>query len=183
MRTQRPIRALTKPLAIAVALSAPMLMSGCFKNLVYNSPGGQMRSTDAFTYVSTPFEPLSVTLYDNRDKEPLWTVDVPVGKKVTIRFLANKSKDSTARRPDIMQWEIYDGKNRRSNLNSTMAVPGADARLLKVTLRDGPEYPAEIEDLPEFPDPNRQWDPVDQRKFRGVSTGQSGSRSGSYYSD
>jgi hypothetical protein len=183
MRIKRPICALAKTIMIGSILGSPLLMSGCFKNLVTNSPGGQMRSSDAFTYVSTPYEPLSVTLYDNRDKEPLWTVDVPVGKKVSIRFLPNQSEDSTARRPDIMQWEIYDAKNRRSSLTSTMAVPPADSRLLKVTLREGPEYPVELEDLPEFPDPKRTWDPVKQRKFRGVSTSGEDSRSGAYYAD
>jgi len=182
MRTPRPNRALTRVLMIGGALLSAALLNGCFlKNYVTNSPSGQMRSKDAFTYTSTPFEPLSVTLYDSRDKEPLWTVDVPVGKKVTIRFLKNRSEDATARRPDIMQWEIYDDTMRRSSLSSTMAVPGAEARLLKVALRDGPEYPVELEPLPEFTNPGHQWDPVQQRKFRGVSTDQT--RSGTYYAD
>ncbi|MBL4591313.1 MAG: hypothetical protein JKY96_05070 [Phycisphaerales bacterium] len=184
MRTHRPMRAITQTLVMTVAISAPLLMSGCFiKQLVTNSPGGQMRTTDTYTYVSSPFEPLSVTLYDNRDKEPLWTVDVPVGQKVTIRFLRNKSKDNSARRPDIMQWEIYPAKNRRRTLSNTMAVPPADSRLLKVALRDGPEYPVDIEEIPEFPDPKKQWDPVKERKFRGVSTSDANARSGSYYAD
>ncbi len=183
MRTQRPSRALVSTLAFTALSGSALLMGGCLKQLTYNSPGGQMRSADAFTYMSTPYEPLSVTLYDNRNKEPLWTVDVPIGKKVTIKFLKNKSEDATARRPDIMQWEIYDANSRRANLTSTMAVPPADSRLLKVALREGPEYPAEIENLPEFPDPNRQWDPVEQRRFRGVSTSGDGSRSGTYYTD
>ncbi|MCA9303126.1 MAG: hypothetical protein KC996_03285 [Phycisphaerales bacterium] len=182
MRTPRPNRALTRVLTLGGALLGAAALNGCvMKNLVTNSPSGQMRSRDAFTYQSTPFEPLSVTLYDNRDKEPLWTVDVPVGKKVTIRFLENRSEGATARRPDIMQWEIYDDTMRRSSLSSTMAVPGAESRLLKVTLRDGPEYPVELEPAPSFPDPARQWDPVQQRKFRGVSTDQT--RSGTYYAD
>jgi hypothetical protein len=183
MRINRPINAFAKTCMIAAVLGSSMMMTGCLKPLVTNSPGGQMRQMDSFTYISTPFEPLSVTLYDNRDKEPLWTVDVPVGKKVTIRFLKNQSEDSTARRPDIMQWEIYDEKNRRANLTSTMAVPPANSRLLKVSLRDGPEYPVEIEDLPEFADPKKTWDPVKQRKFRGVTTSGSDSRSGTYYAD
>ncbi len=184
MRTQRPMRAITQALVMTAALCVPLLMSGCFfKQLVTNSPGGQMRTTDMYTYESTPYEPLSVTLYDNRDKEPLWTVDVPIGQKVTIRFLRNQAKENSARRPDVMQWEIYDAKNRRRNLSNTMAVPPANSRLLKVALRDGPEYPVEIEDEPVFPDPEKQWDPVKQRKFRGVSTSGSDSRSGAYYAD
>lgn len=182
MRTPRLNRACARLLLISGALLGASTLSGCMmKNLVYNTPGGGLRSSDSFTYQSTPFEPLSVTLYDNRDKEPLWTVDVPVGKKVTIRFHANRSEDATARRPDIMLWEIYDDTMRRSSLTSTMAVPGAESRMLKVTLRDGPEYPVELEPLPDYPDPARQWDPVEQRKFRGVNTDQT--RSGTYYAD
>ncbi len=161
---------------------ASALMSGCIKQLVSNSPGGHMRSTDSFTYISTPFEPLTVTLYDQRDNEPLWTVDVPIGQKVTVRFQANKAKEGTTRRPDIMQWEIYDQTKRRANLTNTMAVPGADSRLLKVALRDGIEYPDEKLPDVKFDDPNREWVPVEPRRFRGVPVDNT-ARSGAYLSD
>jgi len=170
----------------AIIVCAPLFASGCIKQLVTNGPGGSMRSTDTFTYISTPFEPLTVTLYDQRDNEPLWTVDVPVGQKVTVRFRTNKAKEGTTRRPDIMQWEIYDQKKRRANLTNTMAVPGADSRLLKVALRDGVEYPDEkLKDL-ELQDPSKEWVPVEPRRFRGVpvdNTTNNPSRTGAYLSD
>jgi hypothetical protein len=158
------------------------LLGGCVKQMFSNSPGGNMRSTDSFTYISTPFEPLTVTLYDFRDNEPLWTVDVPVGQKVTVRFLANQAKDGTNRRPDIMQWAIYDKDKRRADLTNKMAVPGPDARLLKVSIRDGIDYPAEDPDPVEFNDPNREWVPVEPRRYRGVPLDQN-ARQGSYMSD
>ncbi len=173
-------------LILTAMLLASALMSGCIKQLVSNSPGGHMRSTDSFTYISTPFEPLTVTLYDQRDNEPLWTVDVPVGQKVTVRFHTNKSKEGTTRRPDIMQWEIYDQTKRRANLTNTMAVPGADSRLLKVALRDGVEYPDEKLPDVELDDPSREWVPVEPRRFRGVpvnNTIDNTARSGAYLSD
>lgn len=157
-------------------------VSGCVSQLTSNSPGGNMRSTDMFTYISTPFEPLTVTLYDYRDQEPLWTVDVPVGQKVTVRFLENKAKEGTNRRPDIMQWAIYDQTKRRANLTNSMAVPGPDSRMLKVAIRDGIDYPAEDPKPVEFEDPSREWVPVEPRRFRGVPLDKN-ARQGSYMSD
>ena len=174
----------TAPAAIlfgCLALLVMTSMTGCFKELVTNGPGGSLRSTDSFTYISTPFEPLTVTLYDQRDHEPLWTVDVPVGQKVTIRFQKNKAKEGTTRRPDIMQWEIYDQTKRRANLSNTMAVPPANSRLLKVSLRDSVEYPAEEMDDLELDDPNKEWVPVEPRRFRGVPVDNT-ARTGAYRS-
>ncbi|MBO6738294.1 MAG: hypothetical protein JJ916_00365 [Phycisphaerales bacterium] len=163
----------------AIALA---LLGGCMKQMFTNSPGGNMRSDDSFTYISTPFEPLTVTLYDHRDNEPLWTVDVPVGQKVTLRFLENKAMQGTTRRPDIMQWAIYDKDKRRADLTNKMAVPSADARMLKVAIRDNIEFPAEDPEPIEFNDPNRDWVPVEPRRFRGVPL-DSNARQGSYISD
>jgi hypothetical protein len=161
---------------------ATSLLGGCVKQLFSNSPGGNLSSDDSYTYISTPFEPLTVTLYDYRDNEPLWTVDVPVGQKVTLRFLKNNAKEGTNRRPDIMQWAIYDKDKRRADLNNKMAVPSADSRMLKVSIRDGIDYPAEDPDPIEFNDPNRDWVPVEPRRFRGVPLDQN-ARQGSYMSD
>ena len=170
---------------LLAALLMTTIMTGCFKQLVSNTPGGNMQSNDAFTYISTPFEPLTVTLYDQRDNEPLWTVDVPIGKKVTIQFHSNKSKEGTTRRPDIMQWEIYDQTKRRASLSNTMAVPGSESRMLKVAIRDTIEYPEE--EIPEmqYDDPSKEWIPVEPRRYRGVPLDKSAntsSRTGSYQS-
>ncbi len=166
---------------LCLSALAGLSMSGCISQLVSNTPGGSMRSTDMYTYISTPFEPLTVTLYDQRDNEPLWTVDVPIGQKVTVKFSSDKAKEGTTRRPDIMQWEIYDQSKRRANLTNTMAVPGADSRMLKVALRDGVEYPDEEMPDVEYDDPNKEWIPVEPRRFRGVPVDKS-ARSGAYQS-
>lgn len=169
-------------LTLTSTLLTTALLGGCLKQMFTNQPGGNMRSTDSFTYISTPFEPLTVTLYDYRDNEPLWTVDVPIGQKVTLRFLDNRAKEGTTRRPDIMQWAIYDQTKRRANLTNTMAVPGADSRMLKVSVRDGIEYPEENPEPLEFEDPQREWVPVEPRRFRGVPL-DNNARQGSYMSD
>lgn len=144
------------------------------------TPGGPQRSIDEFTYVSTPWEPLTVTLYDRREDTPLWTVDVPIGQKVSIRFYENRETSGTAMRPDIMRWEIFDQTKRRARLTSAMAVPPADSRLLQVSLRQNtPEFPEELPPAPELVDPNRTWVPVQPRRFRGVPVNDPAS--GAYY--
>jgi hypothetical protein len=81
-----------------------------------------------------------------------------------------------------MQWAIYDQTKRRTNLDNTMAVPAADSRMLRVSIRDGIEYPAEDPAPVEFDDPSREWVPVEPRRFRGVPLDQN-ARQGSYLSD
>ena len=164
----------------ALLLGAGLGMGGC-AIVPGLSPGGPQRSIDEFTYVSTPWEPLTVTLLDRRDDMPLWTVDVPIGSKVSIRFYENRETSGTAMRPDLMRWEIFDETKRSARLSNAMAVPGAESRLLKVTLRDStPELPEERPDAPELVDPDRTWVPVQPRRFRGVPVGEPG-REGAYY--
>lgn len=177
MTTARTIAMTT--LAVMVLMTLTLPMGGCFyaKQALSKTPGGNMSSDDSYTYVSTPYEPLTVTLYDNRDNEPLWTVDVPIGSKVSLRFLKNKAKEGTTRRPDIMQWAIYDVKRRTARYDNTMAVPPAESRMMRVSLRQGPEFPEEEIKEQTFPDPDHQWLPVEPRKYR---TGSANKPSASY---
>lgn len=164
MPTHRP----PAPIALTAALLAAATLTGCslIKPMFSRTPGGNSRSDDTYTYVSTPYEPLTITLYDNRDNEPLWTVDVPIDSKLSVRFRENKIKEGTPRRPDIMDWVIYDADDRWERFQNSMAVPPARARLLRVALRDGPEYaPEPIEDKT-FPDPERSWTPTERKTYR-----------------
>lgn len=158
-------------LSVVVLLTLTLPIGGCFyaRQAFSKTPGGNMNSDDSYTYVSTPYEPLTVTLYDNRDNEPLWTVDVPIGSKVSLRFLKNKAEDGTTRRPDIMQWAIYDAKRRTSRYDNTMAVPSAESRMMRVSLRTGPEYPEEKPEEQIFPNPDHQWLPVEPKQHRNSS--------------
>lgn len=164
----------------ATALLGSLVLGGGCALAPGFKPGGAQRSNDEYTYMSTPWEPLTVTLFDRRVQTPLWTVDVPVGSKVAIRFYANKEDSGTALLPDMMRWEIFDAEKDRARLTSAMAVPGADSRLLKVSLRDEvPEMPVEDPAAPEFTDPDRDWLPVQPRRYRGVPV--DGGRDGAYY--
>jgi len=167
-------------LLFMLLLAMILPMSGCFyaKQAFSKTSGGNMRSDDSYTYISTPYEPLTVTLYDNRDNEPLWTVDVPIGSKVSLKFLKNKVKEGTTRRPDIMQWAIYDAKRRTARYENTMAVPSAESRLMRVSIRKGPEFPEERIEDQTFPDPDHQWLPVEPKKHRSSSDNPSASFTG-----
>lgn len=169
-------RAMGRVIGAALAVLTLGALSGCL------TPGGAMRSNDEFTYVSTPWEPLTVTLYDRRDDTPLWTVDVPIGSKVSVRFYPDKETSGSARMPDIMRWDIFDESKSLRRLTNAMAVPDANSRLLRVSLReDVPEFPEEIPtdaDGTPLRDRDREWAPVKPRNFRGVSGSDSG---GNYY--
>lgn len=171
-----PARGTGRVIGVVLALLALGSMGGCL------TPGGAQRSNDEFTYVSTPWEPLTVTLYDRRDDTPLWTVDVPIGSKVSVRFYADKDTSGSNRMPDVMRWEIFDESRKLHRLTNAMAVPGAESRLLRVSLReDVPNYPddeATDENGVPLRDRDREWAPVKPRNFRGVSGGNTG---GNYY--
>ena len=163
---------------LTAALSLPL--GGCFyaRQSFSKNPGGNMRQDDSYTYVSTAYEPLTVTLYDNRDNEPIWTVDVPIGSKVSLRFRENKVKEGTARRPDIMEWVIFDQNKRTARYENMMAVPSAESRMMRVSLRNGPEFPEERIEDQTFPDPDHEWLPVEERKYRNTYDDPSASYSG-----
>lgn len=131
----------SRALMIAGA-SAALAGSGC--SLFEMRPGGNMRSEDQFTYVSTPYQPLTVTLIDTRDEQEFWSVDVPIGKKLTLRFYEDKGEGSDYA-PDVMRWQIYEQTSYATKLRNQIPVPSALARRIDVTLREGPEYPESIQ--------------------------------------
>lgn len=124
---------------LAIAGGSALLLGGC----VTHQPGGNQRSDDQFTYVSTAFLPVDVTLIDTRSGEEFWSVEVPVGQKLVIQFYEGRSKDASAKTPDLLRWEMYDAKRSMSPLRNEMAVPPSDLVRIDVSYRNGPEYPPE----------------------------------------
>lgn len=159
--TTTPTRRSARMLACAAAGVAGLLVlsaGGC-KGLIEYKPGGMMKSLDEFTYESTAWQPLTVTLIDTRDDTEYWSVDVPQDKKLTFRFYDGEAEDSSPLTPDMMRWEIYDDSFYLTRLRSSMPVPPADARRVDVTIRQGPEFPEGIDappltdQLPDFDEP------------------------------
>jgi len=124
---------------VALALVGTVgLGAGC--SLFEMRPGGNMRSDDMFTYVSTPYEPVTVTLIDTRDQQVIWSTDVPIGQKLTVRFYADKAEGSLLS-PDIMRWQLYDADSHSTRLKNQIPAPPPTARRLDVTYREPILYP------------------------------------------
>lgn len=127
------------PRSQSVALAAALLLAGLSLPGCYNE-GGIGYSRDAYAYVSTSWQPKTVTLKDTRTGQDFWSVDVPVGKKLVITFSENTgAKDAYT--PDTMSWAICDESDENPRLGNTLAVPNMHARRLDVTLRPTPELP------------------------------------------
>jgi hypothetical protein len=168
----------TRLMPAALAASVALCAGGC--SLMEMRPSGKMRSLDEFTYVSTPYQPITITLIDTRDNQEFWSTDVPIGKKLTIRFYKNKGEGS-AYAPDIMRWSIYDQKTHSTRLRNQITVPPADSRRIDYTLREGPEYPQEIEmarTIPESPASSPVAPVSGDHRFRGPDSFEVGSGEG-----
>ncbi len=106
--------------AVAAALA---LFSGC----AYHDPGGSGASYDEHTYISTPDSPKSIAVVDWTTNTTLWSIDLPIGKQVTIRFYEDHDPKNTER-PDLMRWEIFEAGNLYGLLHNSMPVPDAGHR-------------------------------------------------------
>ncbi len=115
---------------VALALSA----QGCFY-----SQGGSGASRDTHTYDSTTHYPKTISLIDTRDGSVIWNEEIPVGKRLVVRFVPDQQKDPL--RPDLMRWEIMEQDHYWGTLDNSMPVPDATCRLLKMDIRPTPEMP------------------------------------------
>lgn len=124
----------TFALAAMLTLAGVSSLAGCYNE------GGIGYSRDAYAYVSTSWQPKTITLKDTRTGQDFWSVDVPVGKKLVITFSEDTgTKDSYT--PDMMSWAICDEKDENPRLGNTLAVPNKHARRLDMTIRPTPELP------------------------------------------
>jgi len=130
---------------LAVALTASL--AGC--GSVFNA-GGDSLSNDNYTYESTTWSPKSVELIDTRTAETLWSVDIPVGQKVTMKF-EREHGDRDNSFPDRMTWVVQGLNSDSWRGRQSMLVPGPGSRLVEVSLRPAPEMEAQTAASPEPP--------------------------------
>ena len=84
------------------ALLLAFLAAGC-----YAPDGGFIPSSNStFTYYSTTESPKTISIIDVRTEESFFTMELPVGKQLTFKFL-DGGGDNSIYTPDRMQWEIY----------------------------------------------------------------------------
>ncbi len=125
-----------------IALAASTMLAGCWGLRPGYRQGGSGISNDTFTYYSTTWVPKTITLVDTAADEEIWSIDVPVGKQLVIRFYENENEDAP-HRPDSMRWGIMDQGKRVGGLDNSMPVPSNDHRVIEVSLRETPEYPSQ----------------------------------------
>jgi hypothetical protein len=130
MTTRRFTRFATTGLAAgALALSA---MSGCYQP---QGPGYSGLAPE--TYISTEMRPKTVSLFDGRTGETIWSIDIPVNKQLVMRFYENKNEG--AYMPDEMKWRIMEMGKRSGGLHNSIPAPPRDSRRVDVSLRPAPE--------------------------------------------
>lgn len=114
------------------------------------TPGGNPFTNgpdSAATYQSTEEFPKTVTLTDTRSGERLFVMEVPVGKKLVIDFVAD-SGDNPVLTPDLMAWEVFPSDVAYGPLTNSMTVPNRWSRRIDLTLRESSEYANPVADRP-----------------------------------
>lgn len=125
-----------------------VLLSGVFVALGVGCyyPGGSMASKDQFTYASTTWQPVTISVVDTRLGETIWSMDVPVNKNLALRFMPASDADLKAdpTRPDVMSWAIMEPNQHSPNFQNNVRVPGSTSRRVDYKLRPVPELPPEM---------------------------------------
>jgi hypothetical protein len=133
-KSSRTFAAVFSAIGTAAGILGGAALGGCY------SEGGAGMSLDEHTYYSTSWQPKTVYLKDTRTGEVLWTVDVPVGKQLTVKIEKDLgTKDGMT--PDRLSWQIFDQGKSFGVLDNTLPVPGGDNKQLSWRLRPAPELP------------------------------------------
>jgi hypothetical protein len=96
------------------------------------------RSGGALTYYSTEPLPMTITLVDTRSEEPVFAMEIPVGKQLTLQFREDKGDDPVGT-PDLMVYEVFPRGTKGGKLRNALTVPNRYCRRIDVTYRAAPE--------------------------------------------
>lgn len=123
----------TSRLLLAAAALSTLAASGCYRE------GGNLWSNDTHVYVSTSWQPKTISLVDTRTEEIVWSIDVPVGQQLVVSFEKGDGKGDVT--PDAMEYGVMDAGELSGGLTDAVDVPGRGDRRLDMTLRAAPEMP------------------------------------------
>jgi hypothetical protein len=151
-RSQTARQIAARSLALAL-LATGVGLGGCATDF---SPRSNGFSNDRFTYESTTMSPKSVALVDIRTEQTIWSIDVPVGQKLTMQFDSVIDGENPVY-PDVMKWVVQPIRLNSWRGSQEILVPGPEARLIELSLRPTPEYPGDFAAMPEEP----AFEPVD----------------------
>ena len=130
-----PLSRTLRCLFAAIALSS----AGCWPGY---RPGGSQASYDEYTYPSTPDMPTTIKLVEWTTNTTIWSVDIPVGKQLTVRFYENHDPKN-ATRPTLMRWEIFENGHEFGELHNAIPVPDMSHRRVDPYIRkNGTMVPA-----------------------------------------
>jgi len=117
--------------ATALALCAVLLPTGgCF----YTRGGPWYSGNAPLTYVSTPTSPKTVSVIDTRTGETVWSMDVPAGKKLVLKFDENENEGQAL--SASMDWRLFDDPDQiRGGMTDSTPAPPVSARRVDMTLR------------------------------------------------
>ncbi len=90
------------------------------------------------TYYSTISRPTTVTLVDTRTEEAIFSIEIPVGKQLSLDFVEGKG-DDPVETPDLMRYQLFEIGTTSGKLRNAMTVPAATARRIDVDYRHGAE--------------------------------------------
>ncbi len=126
-------------------------LAGCF-----HAPGGNMLSTpdSSITYESTEHLQKTVMIVDTRTEETVFTMDIPVGKQLTIQFARDRGNDPV-NTPDLMYYQVWDIGTRLGQLRNSVTVPNAASRRIDVRVNQEPAYADAPADMPLRVDQNQ----------------------------
>jgi hypothetical protein len=142
-------------LSAKTLIAAPVLTLSLLGGCGYMADGNPLSSREEFNYRSTSTMPQTVVLRDLRTDEVLYTWEVPVNKKLYVRFLTNKAQPMTESNPDQCEWLIYSIDRWNPPLENRLRfnVPPNNSRRLDLYERPSPELPGDMKpsDVPQPP--------------------------------
>jgi hypothetical protein len=122
---------------LILSVAAALITAGC-----YSPSGGLVKRIGAAnTYYSTESMPATVTIVDTRTEEPFFTIEIPVGKQLTLDFKEGDGDDPVLT-PDLMVYQIFDLGTSIGRLRNSVTVPNAYSRRIDVDYRVAPEEAA-----------------------------------------
>ncbi|MEM1167193.1 MAG: hypothetical protein AAGI30_12990 [Planctomycetota bacterium] len=112
------------------------MSSGCWFQ------GGPLVSEDRYTYDSTPMSPKTITIFDLRTDEAVWAYDLPVGRRLIMKFKEGEGPDDYF--SSEMQWDDIPAFTRLAVPQERHPVPPYYSRRVEMTLRPVPEMASSV---------------------------------------
>ncbi|MSR18944.1 MAG: hypothetical protein EXS00_07245 [Phycisphaerales bacterium] len=138
---------------LALVIVGTLALAGC-----YSPNSGFFATTGSgFTYISTPAQPLTISIVDIRTETPFFAMDVPPQKQITFKWIANGGSGDPQYTPDRLQWEIFEANTSFGRLRNQLSCPPENCCRIDITYRSTQvRPPAGVETMMGTDDPANQ---------------------------